>query len=152
METVLMVREPSSVAAAEAYEGLRKQVVNAVSERLTHLSQLVQLDAALRHGAERDALEKLTDSWFEQASLARIDDANHPERDVLFELVSDHGGLFEVLEPAYVDTLTGRVIRPGRARRAPVPAPTPAVDEPAPEPIGRHTVPAVDGAAEAGAA
>lgn len=125
METVIMVREPSSAAAAEAYDGLRKQVVNAVSERLNHLAQLVQLDVALTHAADADQLTKLVDSWFEQAALLRIDDPEHPRRDVLFELVADQGGAYEVLEPAYVDTLTGRVIRLGQARRSPIAAPEP---------------------------
>ncbi|MBB5873174.1 hypothetical protein F4553_006608 [Allocatelliglobosispora scoriae] len=117
METILMVREPSTVAAADAYEGLRKQVVNAVSERLTHVSQLVQLDSALAHGADVEQLQKLTDSWFEQAGVTRITDPRHPQRGTLFDLVSDGGGAFEIIEPAYIDSLTGRVIRLGRARR-----------------------------------
>src|SRR5690348_8145713 len=125
MDTVIMVREPSSSAAAEAYDGLRKQVVNAVSDRLNHLSQLVQLDVALTHAADGDQLAKLVDSWFEQAALLRIEDPTHPRRDAIFELVADQGGAYEVLEPAYVDALTSRVIRLGRARRAPVAAPEP---------------------------
>ena len=34
METVLIIREPSSSVAADAYDGLRKQVVTALQERL----------------------------------------------------------------------------------------------------------------------
>jgi hypothetical protein len=119
METILMVREPSSVAAAEAYDGLRKQVVNAVSTRQAHLVQLVQLDAALAAGADADSLRKLVDGWFEQSALVRVTDPDGPHRDALFDLVGDEGGPFEVLEPAYVDTTTGRPIRLGRARRRP---------------------------------
>jgi hypothetical protein len=125
MEIVIMVREPSSTAAADAYDGLRKQVVNAVSERLNHLSQLVQLDVALNHAVDPDQLTKLVNSWFEQAALIRVDDPQHPQRDALFELVADQGGAYEVLQPAYLDTLTGRVIRLGRARRSPVVDPEP---------------------------
>jgi hypothetical protein len=117
METILMVREPASVTSAEAYEGLRKQVVNAVSERLAHLSQLVQLDAALRNGADGDVLAKLADGWFEQASITRVVDPDHLQFDMLFDLISDGGGAVEVIEPAYVDIVTGRVIRLGRAQR-----------------------------------
>lgn len=123
METILMVREPSSAAAADAYEGLRKQVVTAVTERLSHLAQLVQLDAALAHGADAEYLTKVVSGWLEQASLARVADPAHPDQDLLFELVEDLGGPVEVLEPAYVDAVTRRVIRQGRARRAARPAP-----------------------------
>ena len=54
MEVILMVREPTAGVAAEAYDGLRKQVVAAMTERMAHLQQLVQLDAALTAGADAD--------------------------------------------------------------------------------------------------
>jgi hypothetical protein len=118
MEVILMVREPSTSVAAEAYEGLRKQVVTAVTERMAHLAQLVQLDSALTAGADADSVGKLVRGWVEQASLERVADPEHPQRDLLFELVEDLGGRHEVLEPAYVDAVTGRVIRRGSIRRA----------------------------------
>jgi hypothetical protein len=117
VETIVMVREPGSVAAADAYEGLRKQVVTAVTERLAHLAQLVQLDAALASGASTDAVARLVAGWVEQASLAKITDPERPDSDLLFEMVADLGGPLEVLEPAYVDTATGRAIRRGQVRR-----------------------------------
>jgi len=132
MQTILMIREPTSVTAGEAYEGLRKQVVNAVSERLSHLSQLVQLDAALAHGADGKVLAQLVDGWFEQAGLQRVDDFDHPNRDVLFELVENGDGPIDIIDPAYVDGVSGRLIRQGRARRIALPAPAlPAQDLPA---------------------
>ena len=117
VETILMVREPGSVAAADAYEGLRKQVVTAVSERLTHLAQLVELDAVLAAGASAETVVKMASGWAEQASLAKITDPGHRDSDLLFDLVEDLGGPLEVLQPAYVDAITGRVIRRGQARR-----------------------------------
>lgn len=117
MEVILMVREPSSGAAAEAYEGLRKQVVTSATERLAHLAQLVQLDSALTAGADAESFGKLVRGFVEQASLERVTDPEHPERDLLFEVVEDLGGRAEVLEPAYVDTVTRRVIRRGSIRR-----------------------------------
>jgi len=121
LETILMVREPASTAAADAYEGLRKQVVTAVTERLTHLAQLVQLDAALSHGADREQIARTVSGWLEQASIARVAEYGGGDQDLLFELVEDLGGQAEVLVPAYVDIVSGRVIRQGQARR-PAPA------------------------------
>jgi len=118
METILMVREPASGAAAEAYDGLRKQIVAAVGERTAHLKQLAQLDAALTAGASADVVAKLVRDFAEQAALERVKDAEHPERDLLFETVEDLGGRYEVLEAAYVDAKTGRVIRRGSVRAA----------------------------------
>jgi len=118
METILMVREPSSTVAADAYEGLRKQVVTAVADRLAHLAQLVQLDAALSRGADAGSLAKVVAGWVEQASLARVTDPGAADGDLLFALVEDLGGPAELVEPAYVDTVTGRVIRQGKIRKA----------------------------------
>ena len=122
METILLVREPATPVAADAYEGLRKQVVNAVTARLTHLAQLVQLDAALAHDADRDHIARMVSGWLEQAALARVTDTSRADQDLLFDLVEDLGGPVEVLEPAYVDLVTGRVIRPGQTRRTAGPA------------------------------
>lgn len=130
MEVVLMVREPAAGVAAEAYDGLRKQVVAAMTERMAHLQQLVQLDAALTAGTSADVVVKLVRGFADQASLSRVSDAEHPDRNMLFELVEDLGGRAEVLEPAYVDTITGRVIRRGTMRRAAPPAPADRPDRP----------------------
>lgn len=116
MEVILMVREPTVGAAAEAYDGLRKQVIAAVGDRTAHLKQLAQLDAALAAGAGADAAAKLVRDFADQAALERVTNAEHPDRNLLFEIVEDLGGDYEVLEAAYVDAKTGRVIRRGSMR------------------------------------
>jgi hypothetical protein len=122
LETILMLREPASVTSADAYDGLRKQVVAAVSARQAHLSQLVQIDVMLQHGADTAMLAKVVPDWLEQAGLKKVTRPDQGDADLLFELVEDLGGELEVLAPAYVDDATGRVIRQGRARRAEPPA------------------------------
>src|ERR1700710_2032479 len=73
IELVTVVREPNTSVSADAYNGLRKQVIAAVSERSAHLNQLAQFDAALRAGATQDALGGLVREWLEQASVALVD-------------------------------------------------------------------------------
>lgn len=126
MEVILMVREPTVGAAAEAYDGLRKQVVAAVGERTAHLKQLAQLDAALAAGAGADAAAKLVHDFADQAALERVTNADHPDRDLLFDMVEDLGGNYEVLEAAYIDAKTGRVIRRGSIRGSASAKPTEA--------------------------
>jgi len=144
METILLVREPTSMVAADAYEGLRKQVVSAVSERHGHLSQLVEIDHALRHGADPIVLRSFVDAWFEQANLLRISDPAGPDADLAFELIEDGDGPLEVVEPAYADGTTGRLVRRGRVRRAGRPLPSPRHQAPA---VGRAVADAAVGRA-----
>ncbi|MFJ3305049.1 hypothetical protein ACIPSA_18380 [Streptomyces sp. NPDC086549] len=118
LEVIALVREPAAATSADAYDGLRKQVVASATARWAHLAQLAQLDAALAQGAGQEVIRTLAQGWITQAALERVRDGEHPEADLLFELVEDHGGPLEVLEPAYVDGLTGRLVRQGRARRA----------------------------------
>jgi hypothetical protein len=160
MQTILMLREPSSTVAADAYEGLRKQVVTAVADRMSHLSQLVQLDTALSHGADTDSLAKVVGGWVDQASLARITDPGVANSDMLFALVEDLGGPAELMEPAYVDTITGRVIRQGKIRRVGLAPETEVAvgTQAAPgtggavQPVGRHGRRPADASADGGAA
>jgi hypothetical protein len=119
VKTILMVQNPGSQVAADAYDGLRKQVVSAMSERLAHLTQLVQIDAALAQRAAPDVLAKLVDGWVEQAHLVKVTDPGHPDTDLIFEVVEDGGGETVVVAPAYLDGTSGRVIRQGRVRRLP---------------------------------
>lgn len=113
IERVLMVREPGSVKAAEAYEGLRRQVVAAVDQRQTHLAHLAQFDVALQRGESAEDLSRLVGDFFQQAGLLRVDDPMHTDA---YEVVGGKGDHLVVLAPAYVDASTGRLVRQGRAR------------------------------------
>lgn len=124
MQTVLMIREPNSTAAAEAYEGLRKQVVTTATERRQHLVQLAEFEAAVRHGADSNQLLSMIDGWMQQAGLVRVQAVDDDDVAVAFDLTEDGGGPLEVLSPAYIDSRTNSVVRKGRARRTAPTAPT----------------------------
>jgi hypothetical protein len=113
IERDLLLRDPGSAKAADAYEGLRKQVVAAVSERQAHLAHLAHLDAALHRGESAEELQLLVGEFLQQAGLLRIDDPRHPEA---YEVVDGDGENLVVLAPAYVDATTARLVRQGRAR------------------------------------
>jgi hypothetical protein len=133
LDVIQMLRDPGSNAAADAYEGLRKQIVAAVGERSSHLNQLVAFDVALRQGATEEDLARLTAEWLNQAAVVLVTDPDHPERDHLFEVLGGEGDALVVRQPAYVDAQTGRLLRAGRAERvstAEPPAETEAVAAP----------------------
>jgi hypothetical protein len=131
METVLIIREPSSTVAADAYDGLRKQVVTALSERQAHVTQLVQFASAIEAGAELSTLTAMVRGWLESANVLTMADCRTTDADVLFQVVEDLGGPVEVLSPAYIDSTSGRVIRQGRIRRT-APEPSDSVAPPGP--------------------
>lgn len=116
IEMVTLFREPPAAAAADAYNGLRKQVIASVSERTSHLTQLAQFDAVLRGGATAEDLASLTREWLAQASLIVVEDHNAASE--AFELVGEGNDASAVVRrPAYVDSITGRVVRMGVAER-----------------------------------
>ena len=128
IEIVTVVREPNTSLSADAYNGLRKQVIAAVSERTAHMHQLAQFDAALRANASSDELATLVREWLGQASLRVVEDPGLPDG---FTFVGpEDGTTLRLVRPAYVDDVTGRVISAGVAERV-VEAPEP---EPEPEP------------------
>src|SRR3954451_10361504 len=106
IKTILMVQNPGSQGTADAYDGLRKQLGFAVSERFAHLTQLVQLDASLAGHPSPDVLAKLVDGWFEQSSLVRVDDPAHTEADLLYDVVEQTGDHAVVTTPAYLDSVS----------------------------------------------
>lgn len=122
MRTVLIVKEPGSVLAADAYEGLRKQIVVAATERRSHLAQLAAMAVALRRATSVDDLVPQVRDWVAQAGMVEAHEVlpGWQPHD-LFEDLGGNGlsgaDAIEVVEPAHVDPKTNTVVRLGRARR-----------------------------------
>jgi hypothetical protein len=115
IEIVTMVREPNTSISADAYDGLRKQVIASAGERAAHLHQLAQFDSALRAGASAEELGRLVREWIGQASLLVVEDTDVPDA---FEFVGPARATgVRVSRPAYVDRVSGRIVRKGIAER-----------------------------------
>jgi hypothetical protein len=151
IKTVLIVKEPTSSLAADAYDGLRKQVIVAAGERRAHLSQLAQMDAALARGGSVEDARRLVRDWMQQAGVVAVAQApdGTPVSD-LFEVLTSNGVAdgqsVEVVEPAYLDGATGAVLRLGRARPvalqplgSPAGPPGPMPPSPNGEPVSDET-------------
>lgn len=118
INSALIVREPGTARSVDAYDGLRRQVAQASSDRRTHLVELVRLTEAIEGGLPTDKLGELVASWTEQAGLVRVTDGSHRE---LFEVLGgeDSDAELEVLNPAWVAGEPPMLVRPGLARRKP---------------------------------
>ena len=59
LKTVLIVKEPGAIISANAFEGLRKQIIASANDRLTHLSQIVQMRVAIDRASSLDDLKSM---------------------------------------------------------------------------------------------
>jgi hypothetical protein len=135
MRTVLIVKEPTTALAADAYDGLRKQVVAAAAERRSHLAQLTAMAVAVARATTVEDLTPQIREWMAQAGVTELKELPDGVRaEDLFEDVDGMGfkaAGIEIVEPAYLDANTGAVLRLGRARPAAEPL-SAAAAEPTP--------------------
>jgi len=121
LDVILMLKEPETSRAAEAYDGLRKQVMYGAQDRQLHLAHLAQIDAAVRRGESNEALGLLLRDCLGRAGLQVMTTATG-RQDLDVELFADFGSGsgVEIAEPAYVLSVEGRevqVIKQGVARK-----------------------------------
>ena len=116
MKTILIVKEPESTMAANAFEGLRKQIVAVAQEHWAHLAQLAAMDVAVNHVTEVSELRGVSKEWLDQAGVLRVDDPTHKNAAEIFETVGGGAEIVEIFQPAYLDSATGRIIKAGRLK------------------------------------
>lgn len=130
--SALIASEPRTPLAAEAFDGLRRNVAFAAQERRRQLSQLVAFADAIERGATIDTLRERCEQWCAEAGLRRyLDPAAQPD---WFEVVEGEGAVLEPVEPAWVDTANQVLVRPGTARRVHVARPQPDGEPQEPHP------------------
>lgn len=134
LDAWLITRDPSTRAAAEAYDGLRKQVSAGAKARRMHLVDLAKLDLLVRtletrvaedpSTSAKDIMESLsahTRQWAADAGLSVVESVSN-QTIGHFEIVEQSGdkpaNSAEVLKPAYLDESDGNtiLIRRGTAR------------------------------------
>lgn len=119
IKTVLIVKEPNTVQSAQAFEGLRKQVIASATERRSHLAQLVAFAVAVSRATAVDDLKPQVNEWLEQAGIREWSTA--PEGKAIEEYFEDvsgqnFSGKLQLLAPAYVDSQTEQIVRLGRVQ------------------------------------
>jgi hypothetical protein len=114
INSALIVREPGTALAAEAYEGLRRQVAQATAERRAHLVELVRVLEALDNGVTGESLQRLVAGWADQAGVRRWEAVEPVD---YFEVIGDGEGQLEVVNAAWVVDDPPKLIKPGLARR-----------------------------------
>lgn len=134
LDAAVVVRDPGSARAAEAFDGLRNQINKAAKNRRTHQAHLLSLHDSLRRGAAMELIRDRVSDYLSELGLAETSDTGKLD---LFDIVEGEGEGIECLEPAWVETLENGAVSPvrlGKARRVPLPEaihpePEPHVEE-----------------------
>ena len=121
INSALIVREPGTALAAEAYDGLRRQIARAASDRQAHLVELVRTIEALDNGVSGESLRRLVEGWAEQAGLRRWEEPTPAD---FFEVMGEGEGPLEIVNPAWIAGDPVMLVKPGLARRAQPPEPS----------------------------
>lgn len=119
LDAAIVVRDPGTARSVEAYDGLRRSVVNAVRARRQHLGQLVSMTEAIDRGASIDDLKELVAQWRTEAGLDSSSDTSRPEH---FEVIGGRGEALEVVTEAWLDVAGGDepvLFKRGTAMRVP---------------------------------
>lgn len=125
LDSAVVVRDPGSARAAEAFDGLRKSVIQASKSHRVHVAHLVALDESIRSGGTLDLVRLRVAEYLRELGVERLET---PEVLEAFDVVGDSDGDFEVLEAAIIERFDdGRisVLKVGKARRAAHPSPPP---------------------------
>jgi len=123
-------RVPKALAAAGADEvspsgalamAVRRAVLDEFRTRAQFAGRLAEIDALLwsRAGDSREAVDGAMTAHLRELRLLRV---TEPEESDRFVVTEGEGDAFELLSPAYVDELIGKVILAGQLRRVAGPA------------------------------
>lgn len=125
IESALVVRDPGSKISADAYDGLRKMLLQSSKNRRIHVSHLLSLSDSLNRDASMQLIKDRVNDFMTELGVTYWSDTSLVE---LFDVVEGDGPGLECIEPAVVERLEdGRIVevRRGTARRVPGPEPVP---------------------------
>jgi hypothetical protein len=124
LDSAVVVRDLGSARAAEAFDGLRKSVIQASKSHRVHVAHLIALDESIRSGGTLDLVRLRVAEYLRELGIERLES---PEILEAFDIVGDVDGDIEVLEAAIVergDEGRTSILRVGKARRTARPSVT----------------------------
>lgn len=115
LTAALVVREPATATAAQAYDGLRKAVMAGAQARRELLVNLVELTELLDHDVDIEDVRSLVEELRLRAHL--VQDVDVAARPAHFTVLDGVGDSVRVNKVAWVDEQTGALIKRGLAER-----------------------------------
>ena len=123
LDSAVVVRDPGNTRSAEAYDGLRKQIMQSGKNHRTHMAHLLSLSDSLERGADITLIRDRVNDFMNEIGLQRTSDTSIEN---IFEIVEGEGSGLECIEPAVIELLDGGTFAPvrlGKARRTQGPEP-----------------------------
>lgn len=126
LDAAVVVRDPGNARAAEAYEGLRKQLIRSSTNHRSHIAHLLSLSDSLKREASMELIRDRVSDFLAELGVKFISDYSHPDLFEIVETVHGEAHSFEVLESAVIEHMDDgsiMAIRPGKVREIQGPAP-----------------------------
>ena len=142
LDAAVVVRDPGNARAAEAYEGLRKQIIRSSTNHRAHIAHLLSLSDSLERGAGIELVRDRVNDFLAELGVKYVADYSIPELFEVAETVLGEQDGFEILEVAVAEQMDdGNInpIRKGKVRVIKGPEPTITAQSEAPTPLREPT-------------
>ena len=117
LDSAVVVKDPGSARSADAFEGLRRTIIQNAKSHRVHVAHLIALDESIWSGATIELIRFRVAEYLRELGVERLEDSSVPEA---FDIVGDGQGEFEVLEPAIIERGEDgnfSILKVGKARR-----------------------------------
>lgn len=145
LDAAVVVKDPGSTRSADAFEGLRRTVIQAAKSHRVHVAHLIALDESIRSGATIELIKLRVAEYLRELGVEWLEDSSFPEA---FDIIGDSQGELEVLEPAIVERGEDgnfSILKVGKAQRtASIVSPTTQIDDLSVGVVAEETAPTAE--------
>jgi hypothetical protein len=99
IELYLTVRDPGTAKSADAYDGLRRLLINANKGTQVHLAHLASLHKAANSADSLEPIRSKLDEFMTQMGVITVDDPSRPD---LYQVTGGKGSELVIDAPAYL--------------------------------------------------
>lgn len=134
LDASLIVRDPGNSRSAEAFDGLRKSILQSSKNRRMHVSHLLSLSDSIERGADYQLVKDRVSDYMLELGISKSSDLSNPD---FFEITGGEGEYLRCEVPAVIETLDdgsvslvrlGEAVRTTEASVHAVRLPDPRVD------------------------
>lgn len=126
LEVYFTIRDPGTARSAEAFDGLRKTLINANRTAQVHRGHLIELDRLTSTTDDIGLVRVKVSELMQQMGIDRFTSPDSPDN---YEITGGTGGVLQVDRPAYVDLQSRQLLARGAAHYVPSTPPSTSVLE-----------------------